>query len=341
MLVTMGEGSGTPTKPYHTPSPEAQQTSPTTYLSPSLPLVATEPLPTVTPTDTPQLRQYTRKARIAWSLALPTTVDEPASPLGDGSQGEACPTVTGLVAGQDRETITKTSTLPSDLTPREDKEGGGIAQSKDDAPIKGMSLDEGEEAAKKGSDNTEEMVTVLTSLDAATVLSSGVAKVPNGSGSIFTARLPTTGVPTGKLPIERRIELISDLVKYQDHYAKVIKYQTQQRKPLSKKQQKEFYMSMLKSQAGWKARHFKGMTLKEIKEKFDLVWKQFQDFIPIGSKEEAKRFKRKGVRLEHDSFKKLKTSEEVPKEKLKEMMEMNLVEEVYVEALQVKHLIID
>nr|GFD52700.1 hypothetical protein [Tanacetum cinerariifolium] len=29
-------------------------------------------------------------------------------------------------------------------------------------------------------------------------------------------------------PIERRIELISDLVKYQDHYAKTLKYQTQQ-----------------------------------------------------------------------------------------------------------------
>nr|GFB76972.1 hypothetical protein [Tanacetum cinerariifolium]GFB76994.1 hypothetical protein [Tanacetum cinerariifolium] len=29
-----------------------------------------------------------------------------------------------------------------------------------------------------------------------------------------------------ELPIERRIELISDLVKYQDHYAKILKYQT-------------------------------------------------------------------------------------------------------------------
>nr|GEX49155.1 retrovirus-related Pol polyprotein from transposon TNT 1-94 [Tanacetum cinerariifolium] len=144
-----------------------------------------------------------------------------------------------------------------------------------------------------------------------------------------------------ELPIERRIELISDLVKYQDHYAKILKYQTQQRKPLSRKQQKEFYMLVLMSHAGWKARHFKGMTLEEIKEKFDPVWKQFQYFISIGSKEEAERFKRKEVRLEHDSFKKLKTSEKVLEEKLKEMMELIPVEEVYVEALQVKHLIID
>nr|GEX39792.1 retrovirus-related Pol polyprotein from transposon TNT 1-94 [Tanacetum cinerariifolium] len=84
-----------------------------------------------------------------------------------------------------------------------------------------------------------------------------------------------------------------------------------------------------------------GMTLEEIKEKFDPVWKQFQDFISIGSKQEAARFKRKGVRLEQDSFKKLKTSKEVLEEKLKEIMELIPVEEVYVEALQVKHLIID
>nr|GEW89895.1 hypothetical protein [Tanacetum cinerariifolium] len=117
-----------------------------------------------------------------------------------------------------------------------------------------------------------------------------------------------------ELPIGRKIELISDLVKYQDNYAKVRKYLIQQRKPLSRKQQKEFYMLVLKSHAGWKARHFKGMTLEEIKEKFDLVWKQIEDFIPI---------------------------EEVYEEDLKNMMQLVPVEEVYVEALQVKHPIID
>nr|GEX98188.1 hypothetical protein [Tanacetum cinerariifolium] len=71
-----------------------------------------------------------------------------------------------------------------------------------------------------------------------------------------------------ELPLERRIELISDLVRYQDNYAK----------------------------DGWKAKDFKGMTLEEIKENFDPVWKQIHDFIPIGSKEEAERFKRKRIR---------------------------------------------
>nr|GEY08777.1 hypothetical protein [Tanacetum cinerariifolium] len=100
-------------------------------------------------------------------------------------------------------------------------------------------------------------------------------------------------------------------------------------------------MSILRSHVGWKAKHFKGMTVEEIKEKFDPVWKQIQDFIPIGSKKESERLKRKGIRFEQDSAKKLKTSEELPKEKLKEMMELIPVEEVYVEALEVKHPIID
>nr|GFD56645.1 hypothetical protein [Tanacetum cinerariifolium] len=41
-----------------------------------------------------------------------------ASPFGDDSQGEAWPTDSGFEADQDRENITKTSTLPSDSTPR-------------------------------------------------------------------------------------------------------------------------------------------------------------------------------------------------------------------------------
>nr|GFA82129.1 hypothetical protein [Tanacetum cinerariifolium] len=45
--------------------------------------------------------------------------------------------------------------------------------------------------------------------------------------------------------------------------------------------------------------------------------------------EESERFKRKGLRLEQDSAKKLKTLEEVPKEKLKEMMQLIPVEELW------------
>nr|GFD20687.1 hypothetical protein [Tanacetum cinerariifolium] len=66
-----------------------------------------------------------------------------------------------------------------------------------------------------------------------------------------------------------------------------------------------------------------------------------EDFVPMASKEEGERVKRKGLRLEQESAKKVKTLEEVSEEGLKEMMQLVPVEEVYVEALQVKHPIID
>nr|GEY35670.1 putative reverse transcriptase domain-containing protein [Tanacetum cinerariifolium] len=139
--------------------------------------------------------------------------------------------------------------------------------------------------------------------------------------------------------------------KYQDNFAKVHKFQTQQRRPWSKKQKRDYYMAVIKSNLGWKVKDFRGMTFKEIEAKFTTVWKQLEDFIPMGSREETKRLKRKGLSLEQQSVKKLKTSKkvteeakspyEVPEEKVKEMMQMVPIEEVYVEALQVKHLIID
>nr|GEW71176.1 hypothetical protein [Tanacetum cinerariifolium] len=496
MLVHQGEGSGTPTKPHHTPSPEAQQ-SPQDDLSSSIhPSVTTETIPTVIPYAIPTLRQYSRRARIAQSSALPTAADEPASSLGDDSQGEACLTVSGLEVERDRANINKTSTLPHDSTPRvtslaadegsmqhqlteltdlctrlqrqhtematkiaaqdleiaslkarikllEDKYAQGAEPSGEDATIKGRSLEIVEEAGiekstKRGSNDTEELVNVLTSLDAASILSSGVqvVSVPpavevatisvlTGSGMVPTAsiifttasrvtpyarhkgkeKMVESDTPKKKklqeqidgqvareieeqiaredqrrseqiardaeiarihveeelqmlidgldknneviarhlheyeqaaaeLTIGEKIELINELVKYQDHHSKIQKYQAQQSKPLSKKQQREFYMSVLKSHSGWKTKHFKGMSLEEIREKFIPVWKQIEDFVPMASKEEGERIKRKGLRLEQSSAKKIKTAEDVSKKDLKQMIQLVPVEEVYMEALQ-------
>nr|GEZ78513.1 putative ribonuclease H-like domain-containing protein [Tanacetum cinerariifolium] len=110
MLVQQGEGSGTPTEPHHTPSPEALSPSYTTHTLPTLPPVTTTSIPTVTPTETTHIRQYTRRARIAQSSALPTVADEPASHVRDVSQGEAYPIDSGFIAEQDRATIDKSST---------------------------------------------------------------------------------------------------------------------------------------------------------------------------------------------------------------------------------------
>nr|GEY26840.1 retrovirus-related Pol polyprotein from transposon TNT 1-94 [Tanacetum cinerariifolium] len=138
-----------------------------------------------------------RRARIAQSLALLPIADEPASPLRDVSQGEACPTNSGFGADQDRANIAKTSTLPYDSVPRVTSHAADEGKRfRDDAPIKGRNLDEGEAVAERVSDDTEEMTTVLTSMDAATILASGVAKVSTGSGSIPTGSdvVPTAGL---------------------------------------------------------------------------------------------------------------------------------------------------
>nr|GEU54940.1 putative ribonuclease H-like domain-containing protein [Tanacetum cinerariifolium] len=207
MLVTMGEGSDTLTEPHHTPSPKAQQTSPTTHLSPSLPPVTTEPLPTVIPSDNPPVRQYTRRARIAQSSALPPVADEPASLLGmkaKGSMQQKLDELMALCTSLQRKQSKMVSkfvaqeleitNLKAKVKLLEDKERGGIAQSGDDALIKGRRLDEGKEAAKRVSDDTEEMATILTSMDAASIITSeGVQVVPTAT-EVATA---TISIPTG------------------------------------------------------------------------------------------------------------------------------------------------
>nr|GEY46935.1 synaptobrevin, longin-like domain protein [Tanacetum cinerariifolium] len=79
----------------------------------------------------------------------------------------------------------------------EEREGAAATKSRDDAPIKGRSMDEGKAATERVSDDTEEMATVLTSMDVATVLASGVVDVPISSRSIPTA----STLAEGSVPI--------------------------------------------------------------------------------------------------------------------------------------------
>nr|GEV62765.1 hypothetical protein [Tanacetum cinerariifolium] len=399
MLVPQGEGSGTSTEPHHTPSSEAYPTSYTTHSSLTLPPITTASIPTVTLSEITPIRQYTRRARIAQSSAFLPVADEPASPLRDVSEGEACPIDSGFGADQDRATIAKTSTLPHDSAPRvtspaaaegsmqqtlneltafctclqrqhsdliskfeakeleinrlkarvkllEDIEGVNAERSRDDAPIKGRNLDEGEAAAERVSDDTEEMATVLTYIDAATVLASGVAEVPTGSGSIPTAGPPAAEVPTGSDVVPTAGPIFATATVMDIQMARQLEEEMERDAQWMNEQiARDAEIARIHSEEEL------GMTFEEIKAKFATVWKQLEDFIPMGSKEEAERLKRKGLSLEQESVKKLKTSEEVteeakspdevPEEKVKEMMQLVPIEEVYVEALQVKHPIID
>nr|GFA97404.1 hypothetical protein [Tanacetum cinerariifolium] len=248
----------------------------------------------------------------------------------------------------------------------EDREGVAATRSRDDAPIKGrsMDMDEGEVATERISDDTEEMATILTSMDAATVLAGGIDDVPTGSGFIPTAGPPAADIPTGSdvvptsslvfatatvvTPYLRRkgkevMGMIDGLDRNNETIAKYLQEYQQFAAELPLERRIELISDLVKD--------FKGMTFEEVEAKFNSVYKQMVDFIPIGLKEEAKRYKRKGIRSDQESSKKLKSSEkvikeakstdEIPKEKIKEMMQLIPIDEVYVEALQVKHPIID
>nr|GEX22392.1 hypothetical protein [Tanacetum cinerariifolium] len=422
MIVTQGESLANPTEPNHTPSPQEHQSPKSNYSSQhdSPPLshqtIILEPIPhdlqapieTLTPRRLPN-----RGIRIAQSKALSPDADEPASLSRDDRHKKAFPTVSSLDAGQDRENIAKTSAMSH--------ESGNIGEE--------LGADK---STEKGSNDTEEMVNVLSSMEAVNILPSGGAAF--STTSVFRADVfPTAGVPTvsGSFPtvsaiftttsvehidaqvdremeeeftrenqrlseqaardseitrihaeeelklmiegldrsneinakhlseyeqgeadlsVGEKIKLISELVKYQDYLAKILKYQAQQSKPSSKKEQRKFYMSILKSHAGWKTKHFRGMTLEQIKEKFISVWKHLQDFEPMSSKEESEKVKRSGIKLDQGSSKRVKishTSRSKPsqekqfkgskgvfEEELKRMMQLVPLEEVYIEALQ-------
>nr|GEV54255.1 hypothetical protein [Tanacetum cinerariifolium] len=167
----MGEGSTIPTEPHHTPSPHEQQSPHYDPSSPSHLTATTIPIPTLTPTEIPTLRQYSRRATwIAQSKALPTAADKPASLLRDDSQGEAFSTelmdlCTGLqrqqteMASKINAQDLEISSLKARIKLLEDKDRGNAEPSGDDALIKGG------------------MVNVLTSMEAANILTSGVAAV--------------------------------------------------------------------------------------------------------------------------------------------------------------------
>nr|GEU94431.1 hypothetical protein [Tanacetum cinerariifolium] len=341
----------------------AQQSSPTAPSSPSLLPATTETIPTIIPTDIPTLRQYSRRARIAQSSALPTAADEPASPFGDDSQGEAFLTVSGLEAEQDRENIIKTSALPHDSPPRvtsfaadegsmhhklyeltdlikllEDKDRGGAEPSGEDATIKGRSLETREEAGvekstERDSNDTEELVNVLTSLDTASILTSGVQvvsvpptaevatiSVPTGSGLVSTTSLMFTTASVISREMKEQLAREDQRINEQiARNAKIARIHTEEELQMliDRLDRKN---KTITNHSGWKPKNFKGMTLEEIREKCIPVWKQIEDFVPKASKEEGGRFKRKGLRLEQDSAKKMKTSEEVSEEDLKAMM---------------------
>nr|GEY92480.1 hypothetical protein [Tanacetum cinerariifolium] len=264
----------------------------------------------------------------------------------------------------------------------EDKDGEGAEPSREDATIKERSLETGEEAGvekstERGSNDTEELVNILTSMDAANILTSRVQAVSVPP----VTEIPTVGISTGNAmvptpspifttasvvtPYSRRKEMEEEMVRDAQRmneqiarYAEIARIHAEEElqmlidgldrnNDVIAKHLQEYEQFQAELTIGEKIDLINELVkyqehhAKILKEKFIPVWKQTKDFVPMALKKEGERFKRKGLRLEQGSAKKIKTAKEVSEEDLKEMMQLVPVEEVYVEALQVKHLIID
>nr|GFA48037.1 hypothetical protein [Tanacetum cinerariifolium] len=301
----------------------------------ALPHVTTAPIPTVTPSDTPHLRQYTRRARIAQSSALPPVADEPASPLRD-ELTDLCTSLqrqqSDLVSKFEAQELEITM-LKARVKLLEDREGGVEERSGDDAPIKGMR----------------------------------VIKVPTGSGFIPTTGPLATGVPTGSdvVPTAGLIFAIATVVTPNTRRKgkeNMIESETLKKKKI----QEHMYIQMARQLEGEMEREAQRIN-EQIARDAEIVRIQAEEELQImidgldRSNEAIAKYlqeyhqfatelpieRRIKLISNLESVKKLKTSEEVNateevlEEKVKEMIQLIPVEEVYVEALQVKHLIVD
>nr|GEU89986.1 hypothetical protein [Tanacetum cinerariifolium] len=152
-------------------------------------------------------RRTVSESSIKKHLKLNDEEDEIAFPTKDVRYGEAFPTVTRLDAGQHRENIAKTFAMPNEALPRVTSLSGGEGRfAQEDAPNIG-GMDQGEDllvgdtvrdsdkSADKGSDSTDEMANVLSTLGATNILASG------GLRSVFTiASLSVATASTGVSP---------------------------------------------------------------------------------------------------------------------------------------------
>nr|GEW58427.1 hypothetical protein [Tanacetum cinerariifolium] len=197
-ILATGEGSGTPTEPHHTPTSEASQSLQHELPSPSLSPVPTESLPTVIPSDNPPLRQYTRRARIAYD-STPRVTSLAADEVSMQQKLDELTALCTSLQRQQSEMVSKfeareleINRLKARMKLLEDKDGGVAKQSGDDALIKGRSLDKGEKASER----------VMVPTDSVSIYARSEV-VSIASPSIPTAALIFT-TATDSIPYTRR-----------------------------------------------------------------------------------------------------------------------------------------
>nr|GEY34412.1 hypothetical protein [Tanacetum cinerariifolium] len=263
--------------------------------------------------------------RISQSKVPSPGADETAFPLGDVRYGEAFPTDTSLDACQDRENIVKTSAMPHEALPRVTSLGDGEGKEKRRTCSGGCSkhgmdgsrggfiswryCEDSDKSADKGSDNTDEMSQVLgvenilasrglrsvfttaslsvaiASIDISPIVATASGELDR-SNEMVAKYLSEYEQAVVGLSHNEKVELINELPMYQRHLTQIKKYQAQQNKPATKTERRNFYMSILRSNAGqrkcWKiirvGNHtevyqlFNDMIKKFDREDLDKLW---------------------------------------------------------------------
>nr|GEY92294.1 hypothetical protein [Tanacetum cinerariifolium] len=343
------EGSGTPTEPHHRPSQEAQPSSHTHIYSPTLPTVTT--IPTVTPSETTPLRQYTRRARIAHlQLRFQELMDFCTSLQRQQSE------LVSKFTAQALEIIE----LKARVKFLEDRQGEGINLSGDDAPIKGrrldkeevaservsrdteeIRLDEGEVAAERVSNDTEEMATVLIIMGAVSVLSNGGVQVVATDVAVASANVITpytrrrgkekmveTHTPKKKKRLQEQID-IQFASELEEESNETIAKHLEECKQAAAKLTIEERIVLISELVKYQDHHSKILQYQAQQRK-TRTKKQKRDFYIAVIRNNLEEVPEE-----------VKSSDEFPGEKIKELIRLVPIEEVYIEALQVKHPIID
>nr|GEX01858.1 ribonuclease H-like domain, reverse transcriptase, RNA-dependent DNA polymerase [Tanacetum cinerariifolium] len=272
MLIQQVEGSGTPTEPHHTPSPEVTSSHPSIS---SIPLssIPTAPIHTVTQSDTTPIIQYTKRARIAQGAPAErisndsediarvlTSMDaatilagEANVPTGSGFIPTASPPATIVSTGSEVGPITslivqkrkgKEILVESD-TPKKKK-----LQEQIDAQV-ARELEEQQEREDMRMNEQIARDAEVARIHAEEEIHAMIDSLDKSNETV-AKYLQEYQQFALDLSLVKKIELISDLLKYQKHYKKVYKFQSQQRKPMSKKQKREYYMAVIKSYLGWR-----------------------------------------------------------------------------------------
>nr|GFB73560.1 hypothetical protein [Tanacetum cinerariifolium] len=278
---------------------------------------------------------------IAQSKALSPDADEPASLSRDDRHREAFPTVSSLDAGQDRVNIAKTYAISYDSSPRVpylDVDESSMQQRLHELMELCTSL---QRQQSQMADQIKDQDIKIYGLKARVKSLKDKERrhaEPIQEDAPITGRIIDIEEELGAAKSTKKGSNDTEEMCGNTIYKKVKRSNEVIAKHLSEYEQAEADLS--------------------VGEKIELIiWKQWEDFVPMSSKEESEKVKRprikldqgssKGVKISHTSRSKpsqeqqFKGSKGVSEEELKGIMQLVLLEEVYIEALLVKHPIID